>query len=134
MKHLQIFLPVLLLVCSCSSLNIAKKNYETKPVYLFGISTSFTDSLVYYTDVQLVDSIHLDNNGLLPYRDTYSYQLKNYLENDKKLQNRVCITYFSVSKNKLESEQSKILNKYNKDKTVTVEKIDSAAFVFKKPE
>ena len=41
---------------------------------------SFNDSIVYYTDIQVLDSVELDKNGFLPKRDLYTYQLKNYLE------------------------------------------------------
>ncbi|MCD8260410.1 MAG: hypothetical protein LUD15_01995, partial [Bacteroides sp.] len=109
-------------------------DYSNKPVYVYGLSASFTNTIVYYTDVQLVDSIRLDKNGLLPYRDIYSYQLKSYLEDTRHLTNRTCITYFSISKNKLEKEQNKVLNRYNKDKSVTVSKIEPAEFSYKKPE
>ena len=51
-----------------------------KPVYMFGVGASFKDSVVYFTEVQLVDSVVLDKNGFLPSRVQYSYQLKNFLE------------------------------------------------------
>ena len=36
-----------------------------KPVYMFGVGASFKDSVVYFTEVQLVDSVVLDKNGFL---------------------------------------------------------------------
>ena len=40
-----------------------------KPVYVFGVGASFKDSVVYFTEVQLVDSVALDKNGFLPERE-----------------------------------------------------------------
>lgn len=47
-----------------------------KPVYAFGVAASFNDSVVYCTEIQVLDSTALDKNGFLPKRDLYSYQLK----------------------------------------------------------
>ena len=39
------------------------KNKTKYGVYVAGVSASFTDSLVYMTDIQYVDSASLDKNG-----------------------------------------------------------------------
>ena len=65
---------------------------------LFGIAASFNDSVVYCTEIQVLDSTALDKNGFLPKRDLYSYQLKNYLEYDLKKPDYTCMIYFSESK------------------------------------
>ncbi len=64
-----------LTVCSAFSFNklFAKKS---KDVYIAGVSASFTDSLVYFTDIQLLDSVMLDAEHMLPDRSQYSTQLK----------------------------------------------------------
>ena len=53
---------------------------KEKPVYMFGVGASFKDSVVYFTEVQVVDSVQLDHDGFLPHRESYAYQMKNYLE------------------------------------------------------
>jgi len=103
-------------------------------VYAFGVSASFTDTVVYYTDIQLIDSVHLDKNGFLPHRELYSYQFKNFLELDMNQPNRTCMIYFSDSKKKLDKEALKILGKYKKNKAVALQKIDPEKFRFTKPE
>lgn len=105
-----------------------------KPVYAFGVSASFTDTVIYYTEIQMLDSVALDKNGFLPHRELYSYQLKNYLEFDKGLPNRTCMIYFSENKKKLGKEAAKVVGKFKKSKTVAVEKIDPQNFRFSKPE
>ncbi|KAA6340286.1 hypothetical protein EZS27_011836 [termite gut metagenome] len=103
---------------------------EKEEVYIWGISASFTDTIVYYTDIQLVDSLKLDKHGFLPKREVYSYQLKNYLENEKGISNRVCMIYFSKRKKDLEKEATKLLNKYKKHTNTTLRQIEVSEFRF----
>ena len=130
MKFIKNVLPAIVMLCVLSSFSLLKK---TQPVYAFGISASFTDSIVYYTEIQVLDSVSLTSEGFLPKREAYSYQLKNYLEN-KGEANRTCMIYFSDSKKKIASEFDKISGKYKKNKTVSFKKIEKKDFQFKKPE
>jgi hypothetical protein len=118
---------VVLTVCSAAS-------KQSKPVYAFGFSASFTDTVVYYTEIQVLDSVSLDKSGFLPYRDHYSYQLKNYLEYQKGEKNRTCMIYFSNNRAKLSKEQAKLLARYKKDKAIKQEELKQSEFSFKKPE
>lgn len=104
-----------------------------KPVYMFGVGASFKDSVVYFTEVQLVDSVVLDKNGFLPNRVQYSYQLKNFLEYQKGKFDYTCAVYFSEHKAKLEKEFSKVRKQYEKGDTYVLETVKSTEFVFKKP-
>lgn len=121
---------LVLTVCSAFSL----KSNKNKPVYIVGVSASFTDSLVYFTEIQLLDSVHIDKNKMLPERAQYSYQLKNYLENEEGLANRTCFVYFSNSKKKLQKTVTKMKTKYQKGKTMLMRQVNPNAFQFKKPE
>jgi hypothetical protein len=129
MKHAKIVLmfALVLMVCSAAS-------RKSKSVYAFGFSASFTDTVVYCTEIQVLDSVSLDKNGFLPYRDHYSYQLKNYLEYRKGEKNRTCMIYFSNDEAKLSKERTKLLVKYKKDKSIKQEELKQAEFSFKKPE
>ena len=91
------------------------------------------DSVVYCTEIQVLDSTALDKNGFLPKRDLYSYQLKNYLEYDLKKPDYTCMIYFSENKKKLEKEAVKVKAKYKKS-TMVLQAITSDKFSFKKPE
>lgn len=115
---------VILVVCSGAS-------KKSKSVYAFGFSASFTDTVVYYTEIQMLDSVSLDKNGLLPYREHYSYQLKNHLEYDKGEKNRICMIYFSTDQAKLAKSRAKLLVKYKENKQVGLKQNE---FSFKKPE
>ena len=132
MKYVKILLAVALVFTLCSAFSFKKS--ANKPVYAFGVSASFTDTVVYYTGIQMLDSVHLDKNGFLPRRDLYSYQLKNYLEIERSVPNSTCMIYFSDSKGKAEKEAAKIMAKYKKNKSVTLEKINPGKFRFTKPE
>jgi hypothetical protein len=119
------------LFLSAFSLRLRKEKDEL--VYAFGIAASFTDTIVYHTEIQLLDSVKLNKHKFLPNRDTYSYQLKNHLEYERNIPNQVCMIYFSDNKKKLEREATKLLNKYKKNKGITIQRIDVAEFRFTYP-
>ena len=126
MKHI-LFILSLLSICAFPSYGKGKQ----KPVYVFGVSTSFTDSIVYRTEIQLLDSVYLDENKFLPERYTYSYQMKNYLEYDKGLKDRTCAIYFNNDRAKLNKALQKLLARFKKSST-PVQIISASDFQFKK--
>ena len=132
MKYVKILFAIALVFTMCSAFSLKKDH--SKPVYAFGISASFTDTVVYFTDIQILDSAKVSKEGFLSHRELYSYQLKNYLEDNQLQQNSTCMIYFSKNKKKLEKEATKILNKYKKNNRMTVSRIDSDKFHFTKPE
>ena len=132
MKYVKILFAVALVFTLCSAFSLKKGGH--KPVYAFGVSASFTDTVIYYTEIQMLDSVALDKNGFLPHRELYSYQLKNYLEYDLKSLDYTCMIYFSENKKKLEKEAAKVKSKYKKNKTIVLMPIAPEAFRFKKPE
>ena len=132
MKYVKILFAIALVFTMCSAFSLKKDH--SKPVYAFGISASFTDTVVYFTDIQILDSAKVSKEGFLSHRELYSYQLKNYLEDNKLQQNSTCMIYFSENKKKLEKDATKILNKYKKNNRMTVSRIDSDKFHFTKPE
>lgn len=129
MKHIKIIFAVMLVFTLCTAFTMKSH----KPVYAFGVAASFNDSVVYCTEIQVLDSTALDKNGFLPKRDLYSYQLKNYLEYDLKKPDYTCMIYFSENKKKLEKEAVKVKAKYKKS-TMVLQAITSDKFSFKKPE
>lgn len=137
MKFIKNIVPLFLVltVCSCSSFSF--KNFVLNighDVYIVGVSASFTDSLVYFTEMQMLDSVRLDANGLLPNRVDYSYQLKSYLEEEEGLTNRTCFVYFSENKVELQSEITKMKAKYQQGQTLVLREVNPNTFRFRKPE
>ena len=128
MKYVKILFAIALVFTMCSAFSLKKDH--SKPVYAFGISASFTDTVVYFTEIQILDSVSLSKEGFLAHRELYSYQLKNYLEDNLLQQNSTCMIYFSENKSKLEKEATKILNKYKKSRNMTVTRIEADKFRF----
>lgn len=129
MKYIRLIMAATLVFTLCSAFTMKSKE---KPVYAFGIAASFNDSVVYYTEIQLLDSVQLTKAGMLPQRELYSYQLKNYVDYYKQKPNYTCMIYFSENKKKLEKEAHQVMGKYKKSSMV-MEAIDQAAFRFEKP-
>ena len=114
MKFMKIFASLFLVFMVCSAFSLKGKKQESG-MYMAGVSASFTDSLIYFTDIQYVDSVVLDKDKLLPLRVQYSEQLENYLENKMGLQDRTCFIYFDYKKSKVEKAIKKMKDKYKKD-------------------
>lgn len=98
-----------------------------------GVSASFADSLVFFTDIQYLDSAAVDDKGFLVSRSSYSFQLKDYLEQKQGEKNRTCFMFFNRKKGKLEKEIQKLKEKYAKGKTLVIRSVDTD-FKFEKPE
>ncbi len=130
MKYVRILMALAVVFTICSAFTMKSKD---KPVYAFGVAASFSDTVVYYTDIQLLDSVSLKNNGFLPQRDLYSYQLKNHVEYELNKPNYTCMIYFSETKKKLEKEMSKVIGKYKKSH-LHLQVLDQKSFRFVKPQ
>ena len=101
---------LVLMVCTASTLEDNKKG-----MYIVGVSASFTDSLIYFTDVQFVDSVTLNSEKLLSNRSQYSEQLEEYLKMREGGKNRTCFIYYNKKKASMEKMVKKMKEKYQKD-------------------
>lgn len=111
MKILKYILPTLLLMFVATGRAEAKR--IQKPVYLFGFSASFKDSVVYITDVQDIKGAWMDSKTKhLLGRENYSAQLKDYLTTKLQLKDRVCLVFYAVNKKDAEKQYQKIKAKY----------------------
>lgn len=108
MKLKTIFgITILLLGFSTASAQMPQNKRDTykASVYLFGFSASFNDSIIYFTDIQKVDNVLLEKKtNFLVSRDQYSYQLRDFLANQKGEPNRTCVTMFATSRKNAEKE------------------------------
>ncbi len=111
MKFVKIVASLFIVLAVCTASTMEKK----KGMYMVGVSASFTDSLIYFTDIQFLDSVELDKDKLLPMRGQYSDQLDSYLEQVKGMENRTCFIYFDEKKDKVEKTIKKMKEKYQKD-------------------
>lgn len=112
MKSMKVLASLLLVLMVSSAFTMEGKG---KGMYIVGVSASFTDSLVYFTDIQFVDSVELDKNEMLPMRAQYSKQLENYLEGQQGLSDRTCFIYFDKKEAKLQKFIKKMKDKYLND-------------------
>ena len=59
---------------------VQAKGKEEKTVYLLGASFSFSDSVVYFTEIMPVEGAKLDaKTKFLLHRQYYAYELKDYM-------------------------------------------------------
>ena len=123
-------LGALFVVLLCSSFTLGKGKGKNKDVYMAGVSASFSDSLIFFTDIQLVDSVELDKDKLLPERQQYSSQLKRFLEGQG-MKNRTCFIYFNTNRKKLEKAIRKMKEEYQEGGRNILRQVD-ADFKFKK--
>ena len=112
MKFVKIVASLFIVLAMCTASTLENKK---NGMYIVGVSASFTDSLIYFTDIQFVDSVNVDKNKLLPMRSQYSDQLENYLEQVKGMKKRTCFIYFNEKKSKLEKNINKMKENYQKE-------------------
>lgn len=132
MKYIRLLLVLTTLFTLCSAFTM--KKVKEQNVYAYGVAASFNDTVVYYTEIQLLDSVKLDKNGFLPGRELYSVQLRNHVEYQLLKPRYTCMIYFSDNLEKLQKNAQKVLGKYKANKQMRVEAIDPKTFTFKKPE
>ena len=84
----------------------SRKSKEV-PVYIMGASISFSDSVVYFTEIQKFDAVVLQN-GFLPHRQYYAYELKDYMSFEENMPGRISVIYFDEKYNKLVKKEQKI--------------------------
>ena len=133
MRYTKIICFLFAAAFAVSAFSKQPKDKNKYGVYLAGVSASFADSLVFFTDIQFVDSAAVDEKDMLVGRASYSYQLKDYLEQKQGEQNRTCFMFFNRKKAKLDKEMKKLKEKYQKGGTLVIRDVDSA-FHFEKPE
>lgn len=112
-KYILTTLCLLLMAVGTAS---ARKQ-QVEKMYMFGMAAAFTDTIVHFTNIQVVDSVWIESkNHFLQDRDVYSLQLRNFLRDKQQSPNRTCIVFYSTKREKLEKKYQKIKRLYGKDK------------------
>lgn len=132
MRYTKFFCFLLMMVFAASAFSKQPKDKNKYGVYLAGVSASFTDSLVYFTDVQYLDSAAVDDKGMLVGRALYSIQLKDYLEQKQNGKNRTCFMFLAVKEKRAEGTEE-IEGKYTKGGSLFLQDVN-AEFKFEKPD
>ena len=130
---------LILLLMLVAAVGIARDKKESKkakeikevPVYIWGASISFSDSIVYLTEIQKLDSVVLEN-GFLPHRQYYAYELKDYMNFNENMPGRISMIYFDEKLNRLEKKEHKIKKHIMEDEGKIVRYL-GGKFKFVKP-
>lgn len=111
---------ILLLIAICSSMMAhAEEKTIIAPAYAFGFSASFKDSVVYFTEIGIVDSLYMNSKTkFILGRDNFSNQLKNYLEGSLGEKNRTCVFFYDVKEKNLRKTFVEMMEKYQKEKYI----------------
>lgn len=83
------------------------------PIYIFGTSASFNDSVVYITEIQILDSAWVDEKtGFLEGRSNYSNQLKSHFSG-RGFDARTCLVSFATKEKDILKKYEKMRKKFN---------------------
>ncbi len=98
-------------------------------VYLFGVSQQLTDSVVYLTFINEVDSFDLaKKTKFLPFRSEFSLQLKEYMEGTLHKDHQTTVVFYSASRKKLSKKYYKIKKRYIDNPYTKIVPIDGFKF------
>ena len=99
-------------VCSTAS----AKKVSVPKMYIFGMAASFSDTIIYFTNVQEIENAWIDTKGnMLLGRNFYSMELRNYLKYQG-ADNRTCIVVANKKRSKLEKKYLKMKKLYSQSK------------------
>lgn len=116
---------------ACTLGTMAKGGNKVVPrVYAFGMSLSFNDSIVFFTDIMPLDSVWEDSkSGFIMGRDNYSWQLGNYLES-RGYPKRTCLFVSGKDRKKVAKKYDKMRSRFTKKGGVDILLIDKSEFTF----
>ena len=89
------------------------QNRVVPKAYMFGFAASFTDSIVFFTDIQEVDSVWvMPKKNILAGRSNYSYQLRNFCADSLGFKNRTVVVVSSLKRKDVEKKYAKMKKDY----------------------
>lgn len=121
------------ILCMATTVGISAKDNDIKPVkvYAFGVSTSFNDSTVFFTEIQELDSVWIETKSeFVVGRDDFSGQLRDHLSG-KGYPKRTCIFVSSPNLKKVEKKYNKMKQRFVKKGGCDLLLIDRTEFMFK---
>lgn len=111
--HLRKIITLLAALLLCATGAGAKKRSQVETIYIFGMAASFQDTIVHFTTVQEVEGAWVDDKTrFLLAREEYSYQLRNYLNEQLSMPQRTCIVVYDKSRKKAEKKQERMMRLY----------------------
>ena len=113
MKSFRLFAIAALLLTASATLTTSAKTIQVPKAYMFGFVASFNDSIVYFTDIQTVDSVWVSSKkNLLAGRNHYSYQLRDHFTQQLNMPYRTCIVVSSLERKDVEKKLQKMKQDY----------------------
>lgn len=132
----RIFCTLLLFTAMLLTGSSASAKDRDKAIYAFGYGTCLGDTVVYLSDIQVLDSATINRkSGFLEQRERYSHTMEQIL---RQLYHKhfTCTIFYADSKSRLEKQYVNLKKHLNKDKSVRMEllapgsiKLSSAPYV-----
>ena len=130
MKLYKYLFAVTAVVAAFATTTITAKNKCMPKVYAFGFAASFNDSTVYFTDIQEIDSVWInDKTKFMLERENYSGQLKTYLNGNGK-EHRTCVISYAFKRKDIDNKYRKMRDRYVKRGGCIIEHIAADDFRF----
>lgn len=134
---MKITVKIMLFLClfgmiSVQTFGAKKHKVYQKPVYMIGVAMSLTDSVVFITDMHLVDSVTVEKKTkFLKDRQLYSFQLQRYLEATYKVGPYVPAVFFGPKRKTMERHYLSLHKRYVQSKEFRMVLVDQSQFRFK---
>ena len=101
---------------------------------MFGVGISFTDSVVYETEIQVLDSVWVNpDHNFLEDRSLYSLQLQYFMEHQG-VKNAVCTVLFNKKESSLKSKWEKIRKRHTQSEAQRFKIVPLTEFRFQPEE
>ncbi len=114
-KTASLLLGALMVLVLCSFVPKDDSNYKVKSRYVFGFSFSYSDSSVYFTDVQCLDSVQIGEHGKLVKASIFSDQLRAHLIS-KGVPNPITVIFNEKNEKAANRQMEKVMKKHNDPK------------------
>jgi hypothetical protein len=100
------------------------------PTYMFGVVTSFNNSVVYFTEIQRLDSTWINTkNNFLYSRENYSFQLRDYMKGTG-VEVPTCTVIFAEKRSDVEKKYLKFKKRYTTKGNYILKNISPTEFSF----
>jgi len=117
MKRYFFMLLAVVLLLAVGTTDISGKRVMIPKLYMFGFAASFNDTIVYFTDIQTVDSAWIEKKSkFLQSRNVYASELRNFLSDEMAMPHRTCVVFYSKKRSKIEKKYLKMKHKYGRQK------------------
>lgn len=124
-----LLLTITLLLSATLTLSAKKKQQTAQTVYLYAISASFNDTIVYITDIQTVDNAYMERKHILGGLQEYVQQVDRYF-NAKGMTRRINTVFFQTKRSKAEKQFVKLRKKYTRS-DINLQILPQGEFTFK---